>query len=88
MRLEIESDEKKFEMASKAVNYFSNKYDCSTIDGVRIKFDDGWALVRSSNTQPAIVCRFEANSEKRMDAIKKLVLNKLNEFGNYKIENY
>ena len=88
MRLEIISDEKKFEMTSKAVNYFSNKYDCTTIDGVRIKFDDGWALIRSSNTQPAIVCRFEANSEKRMVQIKKLVLDKLKEYGNYKIENY
>ena len=85
MRLDIENDEKKFEMTDKAVNYFSNRYNCSTIDGVRIKFDDGWGLIRSSNTQPAIVCRFEANSEKRRDEIKKLVLEKLNEFGSYKI---
>ena len=88
MRLDIENDEIKFEMTDKAIKYFSNKYDCSTVDGVRIKFDDGWGLIRSSNTQPAIVCRFEANSEKRRDQIKKMVLDKLKEFGSYNIGNH
>ena len=88
IRLAIENDEKKFKMTEKAVNYFSKNYDCSTIDGVRIQFDDGWGLIRSSNTQPVIVCRFEANSEKRRDQIKKIVLDKLNKFGEYKIDNH
>ncbi len=31
-----------------------------TVDGVRIVFDDGWGLVRASNTTPVIVTRFES----------------------------
>jgi phosphomannomutase/phosphoglucomutase len=32
------------------------------IDGLRVNFKDGWALVRASNTTPTLVTRFEANS--------------------------
>ena len=81
MRLEAESDEEKFRIAEKAVDYFNATYDCNTVDGVRIRFGDGWGLVRSSNTQPVIVCRFEADSLERMLEIKDLVLGKLQEFG-------
>ena len=31
------------------------------LDGVRVKFEDGWGLVRASNTQPTLVLRFEAD---------------------------
>ena len=85
MRLEAESDEEKFRIAKKAVDYFQDAYDCSTVDGVRIRFGDGWGLVRSSNTQPVIVCRFEADSPERMKEIKDLVMGKLQEFGNLEI---
>ena len=33
-----------------------------TIDGARIEYPDGWALIRASNTQPVIVMRFEADT--------------------------
>ena len=59
----------------------SENFECSTIDGVRIKFEDGWGLVRASNTQPVIVCRFEAKTENRMIEIKNSVMKKLNSFG-------
>ncbi|HJL74191.1 MAG TPA: phosphomannomutase/phosphoglucomutase [Candidatus Marinimicrobia bacterium] len=81
MRMAAENDEEKFRIAEEAVAYFTANYDCSTVDGVRIRFGDGWGLVRSSNTQPVIVCRFEADSHERMEEIKNLVLNKLSEFG-------
>ena len=81
IRLEAESDELKFDIAKKAESYFSINYDCITVDGVRVKFDGGWGLVRASNTQPVIVCRFEGNTPKKMSEIKELILNKLNEFG-------
>ena len=51
------------------------------IDGVRILFNDGWGLVRASNTQPSLVTRFEAKTQARCDEIKNLVLGKLQEFG-------
>jgi phosphomannomutase/phosphoglucomutase len=81
MRLEANSDEDKFKISKIAVEYFTKNYDCSTVDGVRINFDDGWGLVRASNTQPVIVCRFEATSLEKMDEYKNLVIAKLNEIG-------
>ena len=86
MRLEVESDEEKFRIAKEAVAYFTENYDCSTVDGVRIKFGDGWGLVRSSNTQPVIVCRFEANTAERMEEIQSIVMNKLQEIGTLKVD--
>ena len=56
------------------------------MDGVRIKFDDGWGLVRASNTQPVIVCRFEAKSKDRMQVIQNEILDKLSTFGEITIE--
>jgi len=84
IRMEAINDEEKFQITEKAVQYFTENYDCITIDGVRIKFVDGWGLVRSSNTQPVIVCRFEAKTVERRDEIKTLILDKLNEFGELK----
>ena len=85
MRMEAKNDEEKFIITKKAVEYFTSNFECITVDGVRIKFDDGWGLVRSSNTQPVIVCRFEANSIERRDEIMELVLNKLREFGELRL---
>ena len=86
IRLEANSDEEKFIISKKAVDYFTANFDCSTVDGVRINFEDGWGLVRASNTQPVIVCRFEATSEERMQQIKKLITDKLNEMGELKFD--
>ena len=88
MRLACESDEEKFRIANEAINFFQDNYDCITVDGVRIKFGDGWGLVRSSNTQPVIVCRFEANSLERMEELKHLVLNKLQTMGNINLDDH
>jgi phosphomannomutase/phosphoglucomutase len=51
--------------------------DLITIDGVRAIFDDGWGLIRASNTQPALVLRFEAVSSARMNAIQSFIENEL-----------
>jgi phosphomannomutase/phosphoglucomutase len=85
--LECRDDEEKFKISKKADEYFTQNYDCLTVDGVRIKFDDGWGLVRASNTQPVIVCRFEAKSLDRMHEIKNEILDKLSEFGEISLEN-
>ena len=55
------------------------------MDGVRVKFKEGWGLVRASNTQPVIVCRFEGNTLDNMNRIQSIILDKLKEFGNLKI---
>jgi len=51
--------------------------DLITIDGVRAVFDDGWGLIRASNTQPALVLRFEAVSSARMTAIRSCIEKEL-----------
>lgn len=47
------------------------------IDGLRLVFDNGWALIRASNTQPILVLRFEATTEERLGQIKESVEKKL-----------
>jgi phosphomannomutase/phosphoglucomutase len=56
-------EEKKVAIVEEAAEYFSKKYEALTIDGIRISFPEGWGLIRSSNTQPVLVMRFEASSE-------------------------
>ena len=56
-------DEVKFGIVEQAAAHFGARYQVNTIDGVRIAYPDGWALLRSSNTQPVLVMRFEATSE-------------------------
>lgn len=51
--------------------------DVVTIDGIRINFEDGWGLIRASNTQPALVLRFEASSPDRLAAIRRLIESEL-----------
>ncbi len=63
-------DEIKFKAVDKIVAHFKAKQDIIDIDGLRALYDDGWGLVRASNTQPALVLRFEAVSEKRMHEIQ------------------
>jgi len=61
-------DDKKFEIVAAASRHFETRYPVSTLDGVRITFPHGWGLVRASNTQPALVLRFEASDEQALDA--------------------
>jgi phosphomannomutase/phosphoglucomutase len=66
-------DNKKFAVVKKVTEYFKKRYKVIDIDGVRVLFDDGWGLVRASNTQPVLVLRFEALSEKRLTEIRNLI---------------
>jgi len=60
-------DDVKFGIVERATAHFTDRYDVNTIDGVRIAFPDGWGLLRSSNTQPVLVLRFEATSQEALD---------------------
>ena len=88
MRIECRDDEEKFKISKKANKFFNENYHCISIDGVRIQFDDGWGLVRASNTQPVIVCRFEAKTVDRMHSIQNEILDKLSEFGEISLEHF
>ncbi|MGC8926968.1 MAG: phosphomannomutase/phosphoglucomutase [Myxococcota bacterium] len=73
-------DDKKFKIVELLREYFkSQNYSVIDIDGVRVTFKDGWGLVRASNTQPALVLRFEAETESRLNEIKGLFMSKIGE---------
>ena len=73
------SDDTKFQIIEKIKEYCQDKnYDILTIDGVKVFFKDGSALVRASNTGPNITSRFEAKSEERLEEIKTEFLDLLN----------
>ncbi len=67
------TEEAKFEIVDKIVSKFKENYEVIDIDGARIKFPDGWALVRASNTQPSLVLRFESDSEENLQKIRDVV---------------
>jgi len=75
-------DNVKFKVVAAVTEHFRNKYAVIDIDGVRVLFDDGWGLVRASNTQPALVLRFEALTETRLNDIRMLVESVLEEVKN------
>ncbi len=75
-------EEIKFQVVEKAQAYFREHYDITDVDGVRITFSDGWGLIRASNTQPVLVLRFEAESEKRLKEIRSLVEEPLKQWIN------
>jgi len=66
-------DAEKFELVDRIREEFRARYAIIDVDGVRIVFEDGWGLVRASNTQPALVLRFEARSKERLAEIRTLV---------------
>ena len=74
-------DEIKFAIADRAVAHFSAKYPVNTIDGVRMTFPKGWGLIRSSNTQPVLVLRFEATDAAALEAYQAEVMGWLAEQG-------
>lgn len=66
-------DDRKFKVVAAVTAYFRNQYPVIDIDGARVLFDDGWGLVRASNTQPALVLRFEAMTAERLEQIRSVI---------------
>ena len=64
------ADDKKAGIVKKIKKHFQKTPGIVDIDGIRIPLKDGWALVRSSNTQPVIVLRFEAASKESLQKIR------------------
>ncbi len=73
-------DRTKFRIVDSVREHFLRTHGSAviTIDGVRIPFGDGWALLRASNTQPVLVLRFEAADEERLAAIRENIEAVLN----------
>jgi len=79
LKIRVE-DEYKFEIIENMKQYcLRKKYNFLTIDGVKAKFEDGFALVRASNTGPNITMRFEATTEERLKEIQEEFTNELND---------
>ena len=63
------ADEHKFAVVRAAQEWFRQRYPVEDMDGARVRFPYGWALVRASNTQPALVLRCEADSPERLASL-------------------
>lgn len=72
-------DDQKFQIAERAKEFFRKHFPIIDVDGVRVQFPEGWGLIRASNTQPALVLRFEAKSPERLKEYRDIVEGKLKE---------
>ena len=77
-------DDSKFDIVEKIKNEFRNKYVINDIDGVRVSFENGWGLIRASNTQPELSIRFESSTKKGFENIKKILNDKLKKYSELK----
>jgi len=66
-------DHIKFDVVARVTAHFRATREVIDIDGARVLFDGGWGLVRASNTQPALVLRFEALDRARLEEIREEV---------------
>ena len=71
------NDENKFKIIDDFSSNCSLKGEKITIDGLRINFQNGWALIRASNTTPKVVMRFEGDSIEALNNIKNDFINEL-----------
>jgi phosphomannomutase/phosphoglucomutase len=72
IRVPCAEDKKSF-VIEKLIKEFSKTNEINTVDGIRIKFENGWGLVRPSNTQALLILRFEADSEENLAKIRRNV---------------
>ncbi|TYB33123.1 MAG: phosphomannomutase/phosphoglucomutase [Flexistipes sinusarabici] len=80
-------DDKKFEVVNKLAEKFKNYLkegklgikEIIDIDGIRVVFENGWGLLRASNTQPVLVMRFEATDKAEMEQYRKIIEKELKE---------
>jgi phosphomannomutase/phosphoglucomutase len=73
-------DEIKGRVVEQARRHYRANYPVDELDGARIDFGDGWALVRASNTQPALSLRFEARSAARLEQLQTQVMKRVEDW--------
>jgi phosphomannomutase / phosphoglucomutase len=73
------AEEDKFQVVQQIADEFSRSNEVITTDGARILFENGWGLVRASNTQAILVLRFEADTEENLQRIQNTVEAKVDE---------
>lgn len=73
-------DNKKESIVNQIKEYALSKgYNCNLTDGVRVEYEDGFSLIRKSNTGPTITMRFEAKTKEKLQERQNEFTNKLNE---------
>jgi phosphomannomutase/phosphoglucomutase len=70
-------DDMKFQVVEQIKEKITGKYTFNDIDGVRVYFKKGWGLIRASNTQPALILRFEAETESDLIEIEDVLRKEL-----------
>jgi phosphomannomutase/phosphoglucomutase len=70
-------DDVKFGLVDELTALLKKDYPVIDIDGVRVVFPEGWGLVRASNTQPALVLRFEAQSKEQLREYRRVLVSLL-----------
>ncbi|MBN2014951.1 MAG: phosphomannomutase/phosphoglucomutase [Candidatus Altiarchaeota archaeon] len=73
-------DDEKFRVVEEVTKKFEKDHEVITVDGARIQFVDGWGLVRASNTEPALILRFEAKTKERLAEIKEIIEEELKRY--------
>lgn len=74
-------DEHKFRIVEELKEYFMENYDCITIDGVRMLFDqETWGIIRCSNTTPNLTMRFESQDQGRLNNAIKIVADVMKQY--------
>ena len=71
------TDDNKFKIIKEFTDNCKLEGEKNTIDGLRLDFEDGWGLIRASNTSPKLVLRFEGRSEKILNRIQNDFLSEL-----------
>ena len=71
------TDENKFEIIDRCMANSNIDGDKILIDGLRVNFNDGWGLLRASNTTPKLVLRFEGDTEESMNRIQNEFISEL-----------
>ena len=71
------TDDNKFKIIKEFTDNCRLEGEKNTIDGLRLDFEDGWGLIRASNTTPKLVLRFEGRSEDILNRIQNDFLNEL-----------
>jgi phosphomannomutase/phosphoglucomutase len=71
------ADEIKFNVVERVTELFGRDHPVITVDGVRVQFEQGWGLLRASNTQPVLVMRFEAATGELLDTYRREVESRL-----------
>jgi phosphomannomutase len=75
------SDDDKFKIVERIKSEFKTEgFQTYDVDGVRVELENGWGLVRASNTEPAVCIRFEADTETNLRETKKLLLPKIKKY--------